>query len=80
LPGGCPAYQAAPDLFLKAQEILKLRSEELLIFEDSQNGILAAVRAGIRVVAVPNPITAYDTHDGQACYLILWQICRWKSC
>ncbi len=59
----------APDLFLKAQETLKLRSDELLIFEDSQNGILAAVRAGIRVVAVPNPITAYDTHDGASLLL-----------
>ncbi len=59
----------APDLFLKAQEMLKLRPDELLIFEDSQNGILAATRAGIRVVAVPNPITAHDTHDGASLVL-----------
>jgi HAD superfamily hydrolase (TIGR01509 family) len=59
----------APDLFLKAQQMLKLRSDELLIFEDSQNGILAANRAGIRVVAVPNPITAHDTHDGASLLL-----------
>jgi HAD superfamily hydrolase (TIGR01509 family) len=54
----------APDLFLKARDVLKLRSDELLILEDSQNGILAATRAGIRVVAVPNPITAHDTLEG----------------
>ena len=59
----------APDLFLKAQEMLKLRSDELLIFEDSQNGILAGTRAGIRVVAVPNPITVYDTHEGASLLL-----------
>jgi putative hydrolase of the HAD superfamily len=59
----------APDLFLKAQETLKLSADELLIFEDSQNGILAANRAGIRVVAVPNPTTAHDTHDGASLLL-----------
>jgi HAD superfamily hydrolase (TIGR01509 family) len=54
----------APDLFLKAQATLGFRSDELLIFEDSQNGILAANRAGIRVVAVPNPITAQAKIEG----------------
>ena len=60
----------APDLFLKAQDTLKLQKDELLIFEDSQNGILAATRAGIRVVAVPNVITAHDTHDGASLLLV----------
>ena len=59
----------APDLFLKAQSTLKLRSDELLALEDSQNGILAATRAGIRVVVVPNPITAHDTHEGASLLL-----------
>jgi putative hydrolase of the HAD superfamily len=59
----------APDLFLKAQELLKLQKDELLVFEDSQNGILAATRAGMRVVAVPNPITAHDTHEGASLLL-----------
>ena len=38
---------------------LSLQPEETVIFEDSQNGILAGVRAGIRVVAVPNDITRH---------------------
>jgi putative hydrolase of the HAD superfamily len=59
----------APDLFLKACATLKLRKDELLILEDSQNGITAATRAGIRVVAVPNRITAYDTHEGASLLL-----------
>jgi putative hydrolase of the HAD superfamily len=59
----------APDLFLKACDTLKLRKDELLILEDSQNGITAATHAGIRVVAVPNPITAYDTHEGASLLL-----------
>ena len=53
-----------PDLFLKARDTLQLQTDELLVFEDSQNGILAANRAGMRVVAVPNPITAHDTLEG----------------
>lgn len=46
-----------PDLFLLAAEKLGVRPQEALIFEDSPNGILAAQRAGIRVVGVPNSIT-----------------------
>ena len=59
----------APDLFLKARDALKLRTDEVLVFEDSPNGILAANRAGMRVVAVPNPITAHDTHEGASLLL-----------
>ncbi len=46
-----------PELFLRTLEALKLRADEVLAFEDSPNGVLAARRAGMRVVAVPNPIT-----------------------
>lgn len=49
----------APDLFIMALHHLSLQPEETVIFEDSQNGILAGVRAGIRVVAVPNDITRH---------------------
>ena len=46
-----------PDLFLAAQNALGVSRQEALIFEDSPNGVLAAQHAGIRVVAIPNPIT-----------------------
>ncbi len=52
-----------PDLFLAALDALKLPAEAALVFEDSPNGILAAKRAGLRVVAVPNPITRHGTMD-----------------
>jgi HAD superfamily hydrolase (TIGR01509 family) len=48
-----------PDLFLKALEGLGLEAGEALAFEDSPNGIRAAKRAGLRVVAVPNPTTVH---------------------
>ncbi len=46
-----------PELFLAALTALQLRAEDALAFEDSPNGILSAKRAGLRVVAVPNPTT-----------------------
>jgi HAD superfamily hydrolase (TIGR01509 family) len=47
-----------PDLFLLALHQLGVEKEAAVIFEDSPNGVLAANRAGVFVVAVPNPVTA----------------------
>ena len=47
-----------PDLFLLALNQLQVRKNEAAVFEDSPNGVRAANRAGIFVVAVPNPLTA----------------------
>ena len=58
-----------PDLFLAALEALKLKAEAALVFEDSQNGVLAAKRAGLSVVAIPNPITALGTIEGASLVL-----------
>lgn len=47
-----------PDIYLKALETLQVDKSEAVVFEDSPNGVLASKRAGIFVVAVPNPLTA----------------------
>ena len=47
-----------PDLFLTALSHLKVPKEAAIIFEDSPNGVKAANRAGIFVVAVPNRVTS----------------------
>jgi len=47
-----------PDLFLLALQQLQVQKNEALIFEDSPNGVLAANRADIFVVAIPNRVTA----------------------
>lgn len=47
-----------PDIYLKALETLQVDKAEAVVFEDSPNGVLASKRAGIFVVAVPNPLTA----------------------
>jgi HAD superfamily hydrolase (TIGR01509 family) len=46
-----------PDLYILALERLQVREKEAVVFEDSPNGVKAANRAGIFVVAVPNPLT-----------------------
>jgi HAD superfamily hydrolase (TIGR01509 family) len=53
-----------PDLFLLALKQLQVQKEEAVVFEDSPNGVTAARRAGIFVVAVPNPVTSLLSLDG----------------
>lgn len=53
-----------PDLFLLALEQLQVQKNEAIVFEDSPNGVKAANRAGIFVVAVPNPVTSLLAIEG----------------
>ena len=53
-----------PDLFLTALSGLKVPKEAAIVFEDSPNGVIAARRAGIFVVAVPNTVTSTLTIEG----------------
>jgi HAD superfamily hydrolase (TIGR01509 family) len=53
-----------PDLFLLALDQLKVQKEAAIVFEDSPNGVKAANRAGIFVVAVPNSVTSMLSLNG----------------
>ena len=44
----------APDIFLETARVIDSRSEECVVVEDSYNGVLAAVRAGMKVVGYVN--------------------------
>jgi HAD superfamily hydrolase (TIGR01509 family) len=46
-----------PSLFLEAAKCLGVNPEECIVFEDSANGALAAKRAGMYCVIVPNKVT-----------------------
>ncbi|MBC8079741.1 MAG: HAD family hydrolase [Gorillibacterium sp.] len=48
-----------PELYLQVLDEFGISPEEALVFEDSPNGALAAERAGIRCVIVPNTVTTH---------------------
>lgn len=48
----------APDVFLRAAELLGVAADKCLAIEDAPAGIMAAQQAGMRVVAVPAPLPA----------------------
>jgi len=47
-----------PTLYITALECLGVNADQAIAFEDSPNGVLAAKRAGLFCVAVPNPLTS----------------------
>ena len=52
-----------PDLYRLVLNRFGLKASEAVAFEDSHTGSLAASRAGIWVVAVPNPSTGHHDFD-----------------
>ncbi len=46
-----------PELYLKAADCLGVKPGECIAFEDSVNGSIAAKRAGMKCVIVPNQVT-----------------------
>ncbi|HSG34423.1 MAG TPA: HAD family phosphatase [Sphingomonadaceae bacterium] len=52
VPNGKPA----PDIFLKAAELLGVAPEKCLVIEDAPPGVIAAQAAGMQVVTVPMPM------------------------
>jgi HAD superfamily hydrolase (TIGR01509 family) len=49
-----------PALYGSAVEILGVAPHQAVAIEDSHNGMLGAKRAGLKCVAVPNPVTAFQ--------------------
>lgn len=52
-----------PEIYMKAQDILKVKAEECVVIEDSVNGIKAGLNAGMHVFAVTNDITRASVHS-----------------
>lgn len=55
-----------PDLYIEALRRLDLSAEDVLVVEDSLNGVAAAVAAGLTVIAIPNPVTSAQTFTAAA--------------
>jgi HAD superfamily hydrolase (TIGR01509 family) len=56
-----PRGKPAPDVYLEAARRMGVAPERCAGVEDSENGILSAKAAGMRVIAIPNP--QYPPHD-----------------
>lgn len=59
----------APDIYLLAIERLGISPSEALVIEDSRNGLLAAVGAGLRCVVTVNGYTE-DEENGEAILVV----------
>ena len=53
-----PRVKPDPALYLSVLEATGIRAHQAVALEDSPNGVLAAKRAGLTCIAVPNPLTA----------------------
>ncbi len=50
----------APDIFLRAAELLSVKPSDCFVFEDSVNGIKAGYKAGMKCIGVPDIVTFTD--------------------
>jgi HAD superfamily hydrolase (TIGR01509 family) len=53
-----PAKKPAPDIYLLALRVLGVPADRAIVVEDSRNGLLAAVGAGLACLVTVNEITA----------------------
>lgn len=67
-----PAKKPAPDIYFHAIDLLGVRPEECVAFEDSHNGVLAARGAGLRTIVAVNGYTRDESFDGAAIVLDHW--------
>lgn len=53
-----------PEVYIRALDCMNVLPHEVIALEDSPNGVGAAVKAGVNVVAVPNSVTKVFNFDG----------------
>jgi pseudouridine-5'-monophosphatase len=66
------AKKPAPDIFLAAAQDLRALPEECVVFEDSLAGVEAALAAGMRVVALPDPALGPEHFRSAHAVLLGW--------
>jgi HAD superfamily hydrolase (TIGR01509 family) len=59
-----PAKKPAPDIYRYALQAMGLSAAQCLAFEDSENGLLSALRAGLKTIVTVNGYTRNDNFDG----------------
>ncbi|MGV8162063.1 MAG: HAD family hydrolase [Candidatus Nanoarchaeia archaeon] len=64
-------HKPSPDVYLKTAEVLDVKAEECVVFEDAINGIVAAKKAGMKVIGFKNKyVTEKEMTDFGAEYAI----------
>jgi HAD superfamily hydrolase (TIGR01509 family) len=64
-----PAKKPAGDIYLYAMKVMNVTPEECLAFEDSRNGILSTLDAGLTTLIAVNDYTRNDDFTGAAIVL-----------
>ena len=59
----------APDIFQYALNAMDLSAEDCMAFEDSENGLLSSLKAGLKTIVTVNGYTRNDNFDGAAIVL-----------
>jgi len=59
-----PDKKPAPDIYQYALGEMDLPAEECVAFEDSQNGLLSSMQAGLKTIVTVNAYTLDDNFDG----------------
>lgn len=62
-----PRVKPAPDIFLKTASELDVEPAECVVLEDAEKGVIAAHRAGMRCIAVPNDYTRHHDFSKATC-------------
>ena len=59
-----PHKKPAPDIYLYALNEMNLSAEECMAFEDSENGLLSSMQAGMKTIVTVNEYTRSDSFEG----------------
>ena len=59
-----PAKKPAPDIYIHALQKLGLSSSECVAFEDSENGLLSSLGAGVKTIVTVNGYTRGQNFNG----------------
>ena len=64
-----PKKKPAPDIFQYALDEMNLAATECMAFEDSENGFMSSMHAGLKTIVTVNAYTRNDKFDGAAIVL-----------
>ena len=59
-----PDKKPAPDIFQYALNAMDLSAEDCMAFEDSENGLLSSLQAGLKTIVTVNGYTRNDNFEG----------------